>query len=80
MKDRKMAIKIIIDDFYTKNKGWTREETIKKADVDGEIEFHKYYFGREPERVYILPSILALSEKYQKSYYNNDKVMILMPR
>ncbi|MFG6121156.1 hypothetical protein [Thalassobacillus sp. B23F22_16] len=72
-------MKIIIDDFILKNKGWSFQETMDNADVKGEIEYHRFSNGVEPTRIYILPTFMALSEKYDKPYYNNKYTMILMP-
>jgi len=72
-------MKIIIDDFILNNKGWTFAETINKARVEGEIEYHKFIYGIEPTKIYIMPMFMALDDKYDKPYYNNKHTMILMP-
>lgn len=72
-------MKIIINEFITKNKGWTLQETIERSHLYEEIESHKYMMGVEPKSVYIIPMFMATSEKYEKSYYNNKHTMILSP-
>lgn len=72
-------MKITIDDFILKNKGWSFAKTIEEAGVEDEIEYHKSTYGIEPTKIYIMPYFIAMDEKYDKPYYNNKHTMILMP-
>lgn len=72
-------MQIIVSEFITKNKGWTFQEVVEKSGLYDEIESHKHMLGVEPTRVYIIPMFMAISDKYEKPYYNNKNTMILSP-
>ena len=51
---------IIVSDFYK-----DEAEAIEKAVLKDEIEYHVMEYGCKPKKIYILPFIEAMSDKYK---------------
>ncbi|QIZ07635.1 hypothetical protein HFZ78_13565 [Priestia megaterium] len=51
---------IYVSDFYK-----DEAEVIEKAGLKDEIEYHLYEYGCMPKKIYILPFLEAMNEKYK---------------
>jgi hypothetical protein len=53
-------VMIIVSDFFK-----DEAEAIEKAGLKDEIEYHVMEYGCKPKKIYILPFLEAMKEKYK---------------